>query len=116
MSYVMAYVAAVPEDKKDLYQAKSAEIAAVFKEHGATRVVECWGDMVPPGEVTSFPLAVKAEEGETVVYGWQEWPDKATHEANMQAAMADERLAGFKDVPMDGKRMIFAGFEVLLDI
>lgn len=115
MAYVMTYVAAVPTANRQAYAAHAAKVAAVFREHGATRVVECWGDMVPPGEVTSFPLAVKAREGETVVMGWQEWPDKATHDASFQAAMQDPRLSGMGEMPFDGKRMIFAGFEVVVD-
>ena len=66
MSYVMAYVAAVPTDRKDDYVRLASAMAEVFKEYGATRVVECWGADVPPGKLTSFPLAVKAEAGETV--------------------------------------------------
>lgn len=116
MSYVMAYAAPVPTEKKEAYLAHARAAAEVFKEHGATRVVECWGDMVPPGQTTSFPLAVKAGDDETVVIGWQEWPDKATHEANIQNAMSDPRLQGMGEMPFDGKRMIFAGFETVLDL
>lgn len=116
MSYVMAYAAAVPTANKEAYLKHSELAAGVFKSHGATRIVECWGDSVPPGEVTSFPLAVKANADETVVMGWQEWPDKATHDANIQAAMQDERFREMGEMPFDGKRMIFAGFETLLDI
>ncbi len=116
MSYVMAYAAAVPTGKKAAYAEHSKFAAEIFKSHGATRVVECWGDMVPPGEVTSFPLAVKAGEDETVVMGWQEWPDKATHDANIQNAMGDARFKEMGPMPFDGKRMIFAGFETLLDL
>ncbi len=116
MSYVMAYAAAVPTARKTDYQRHSTLAAQVFKEHGATRVVECWGEMVPPGETTSFPLAVKAGEDETVVMGWQEWPDKAAHDAKIQGAMSDPRLREMGEMPFDGKRMIFAGFEVMLDL
>lgn len=115
MSYVMAYVGTVPTDRKDDYVRLASAMADVFKGYGATRVVECWGADVPPGKLTSFPLAVKAEEGETVVSGWQEWPDKATQESGMQKAMQDPRMAIMQDVPIDGKRMIFAGFDVLVD-
>lgn len=115
MTYIMAYVAAVPTARRAEYEKLSHTAAAIFKEHGATRVVECWGDQVPPGKLTSFPLAVQAGEDETVAFGWQEWPDKATHDANAQNAMNDERLRDL-DMPFDGKRMIFASFDVLLDI
>ena len=116
MAYVMCYVGAVPTAKKAEYEAHASKAAGVFKEFGATRIVECWGSMVPPGETTSFPLAVQAKDDETVVMGWQEWPDKETHEANFQQAMQDPRLSGMRDTPVDGKRLIFAGFDVVLDI
>lgn len=116
MPYVMAYAAAVPTAKKEAY-AKHASLAAeIFKSHGATRIVECWGNSVPPGEVTSFPLAVQAGPDDTVVMGWQEWPDKATHDANIQAAMSDPRFREMGEMPFNGKTMIFAGFEVVLDL
>ena len=116
MAYVMTYVAAVPTGKRADYERVSAIAAAVFKDHGATRVVECWGADVPPGEVTSFPLAVQAGPDETVVIGWQEWPSKAAQEAGMPKAMQDPRMAAMQDMPADGKRLIFGGFEVVLDI
>ena len=116
MAYVMSYVAAVPTDRRADYESVSAVAAEVFKDHGATRVVECWGADVPPGEMTSFPLAVKAGPGETVVMGWQEWPDKAAQEAGMPQAMQDPRMAAMRDTPADGKRLIYAGFEVIHDL
>jgi uncharacterized protein YbaA (DUF1428 family) len=116
MSYIMAYVGAVPTARKKDYQAHAARMAEVFKKHGATRVVECWGVMVPPGNVTSFPMAVQAGADETVVSGWQEWPDQATQEAGMQTAMSDPDMGDMNNVPINGKTMIFAGFEVLTDI
>ena len=87
--YVMSFVAAVPTDKKDAYLAHCKMAAEIFKSHGATRVVELWGDMVPEGEITSFPMAVAAKDGETVVTGWQEWPDKTTCDASMEKAMSE---------------------------
>ena len=113
--YVMTFVAAVPTDKKEAYRAHSEIAAQVFKEFGATRIVECWGDFILPGEVTSYPMAVAAKEGETVVTGWQEWPDKETAHASMDKAMQDPRMADM-EMPFDGKRMIFGGFETLLDV
>ncbi len=114
--YIMAYAAPVPTDKRTAYETHCKGAAQLFKDHGCSRVVECWGDMIPPGELTSFILAVKAEEGETVAFGWQEWPSKADHEANMQKAMQDPRFADLGQPPMDGKRLIFAGFEVMVDV
>ena len=114
--YVMSFVAAVPTDQKQAYLAHCAAAAEIFKSHGALRVVELWGDMVPEGTTTSFPLAVAAMEGETIVTGWQEWPDKATCDANIENAMRDPRLAGMGALPFDAARMIYGGFDTLVDV
>ncbi len=116
MAYVMAYAGAVPTAKKAEYEAHAARMAAIFREYGATRVVETWGASVPPGKVTSFPMAVQAGEDETVVVGWQEWPDRETQETKFQEAMQDPRMGEMGEVPINGKTMIFAGFDVLADI
>ncbi len=111
MAYVECYIAAVPKENEENYKAKCARMGEVFKDYGATRVVDGWGNMVPDGEVTSFPKAVKAEDDEVVCLGWVEWPSKDARDENMQKAMSDERM-GMDDMPFDGKRLIFAGFDV----
>lgn len=116
MTYIMTFAGSVPADKKEEYQLTSRTVAEVFKEYGAIRVVECWGDEVPEGEVTSYPKAVKAAEGEVVVTGWQEWPDKETQQAGMQKAMQDPRMAKMANMPINGKHMIFGGFEAFFEI
>jgi uncharacterized protein YbaA (DUF1428 family) len=117
MSYIDGFVVAVPTAKRDIYKTHAAEAARVFKENGAVRVVECWGDDVPEGKVTSFPMAVKREASETVVFSWIEWPDKHTRDQGMEKSMADPRLnPGRAAMPFDGQRMIYGGFETLLDV
>lgn len=116
MAYIDGYVVPVPAGNKDAYRAVAIDAAAVFKECGASQVVECWGDDVPDGKVTDFRRAVAAEAGENVVFSWIVWPSKAARDAGMQKAMADPRMQpGASPMPFDGKRMIFGGFEVLLD-
>jgi uncharacterized protein YbaA (DUF1428 family) len=116
MSYVDGFVVAVPTDKREIYETHATTAAGVFKENGATRVVECWGDDVPEGKLTSFPMAVKREPTETVVFSWIEWPDKATRDKGMDKAMSDPRLSAERaPMPFDGKRMIYGGFSMLLD-
>jgi uncharacterized protein YbaA (DUF1428 family) len=80
MSYIDGFVAAVPADKKDAYRETAAKAVAMFKQWGATRVVENWGDDVPPGKQTDFYRAVAAKEGEVIVFSWVEYPDKATRD------------------------------------
>jgi uncharacterized protein YbaA (DUF1428 family) len=115
MSYVDGFVIPVPADKKQAYHEVARKAAAVFKEYGATRVVECWGDDVPDGKVTDFKRAVQAEAGESVVFSWVVWPSKEARDEGNEKIMADPRMQGV-DMPFDTKRMIFGGFEVLLDV
>ena len=117
MNYIDGFAAAVPTANREAYQ-KHAEMAAVvFKEHGAIGVVECWGDDVPEGKLTSFPLAVKREAGETVVFSWITWPSKAVRDAGMKKTMEDPRMHSDQNpMPFDGKRMIYGGFEVIVDV
>ena len=116
MNYVDGFVAAVPTANRNSYT-KHAEIAAaVFKEHGALHVVECWGDDVPEGKLTSFPMAVKREEDETVVFSWVTWPSRKARDEGMKKVMTDPRLQPDRNpMPFDGKRLIYGGFEVLID-
>lgn len=115
MSYVQGFVAAVPAGKKEAYREHAAKAAPLFKEWGATRIVECWGDDVPDGKVTDFRMAVKAEADETVVFSWVVWPSKAARDEGNKKIMADPRMRSGPDMPFDGKRMIFGGFELLID-
>jgi uncharacterized protein YbaA (DUF1428 family) len=90
--------------------------AAVFKEHGALKLVECWGDDVPEGKVTSFPMAVQRKDDETVVFSWIIWPSRAIRDQAMAKVMTDPRLQPDKNpMPFDGKRMIYGGFEMIID-
>lgn len=117
MSYVDGYVIAVKTAQKAHYVAMAKACAPIFKDHGALKVVENWGDDVPEGKLTSFPMAVKCEEDETVVFSWICWPSKAARDSGMKSAMNDERMQQWdpNDLPFDGKRMIFGGFETIVD-
>jgi uncharacterized protein YbaA (DUF1428 family) len=117
MPYVDGFAAAVPTARKDAYIEHCRIAAAVFRDAGALRVVDGWGDDVPDGILTSFPMAVKRQADETVAIGWVLWPDKATRDAGWARAMADPRMsAETNPMPFDGKRLIFGGFELFLDI
>ncbi|HET7816269.1 MAG TPA: DUF1428 domain-containing protein [Sphingomicrobium sp.] len=113
--YADGFVVPVPEDKRDAYRELASRMAKVFRQHGATRVVEAIGDDVKRGEVTDFYRAVKAEDGETVVFSFIEWPDKATRDEAWQKIMADESLKPEGDMPFSGQRMFWGGFEKILD-
>lgn len=116
MSYVDGFVAAVPTASKEAFRKHAEDAAVVFMEYGALSLVECWGDDVPKGTVTDFYRAVQAKDDETVVFSWLTWPDKETREAAWQKAMADPRLQPDQNpMPFDGKRMIFGGFDMIVE-
>ena len=110
MSYIDGMVAAVPTANKAQYLEHARISAGYFKEVGATKVVENWGDEVPDGKVTDFKRAVQAKSDETIVFSWITWPDKKTHDAGWEKLMQDPRMQAMQ-MPFDGKRMIFGGFE-----
>ena len=112
MTYVDGFVAAVPKANKQAYIDHAREAAELFKEWGATRIVETWGDDVPAGKQTDFMRAVQAKPDEAIVFSWIEYPDKATRDAVGKKMMTDARMQAMK-MPFDGARMIYGGFEAL---
>jgi uncharacterized protein YbaA (DUF1428 family) len=114
--YIDGFVVAVPTANRDAYRRHAEAAAVVFKEHGALRLVECWGDDVPDGKLTSFPMAVKKQADETVVFSWITWPSREARDAGMQKVMADPRSKPEANpMPFDGKRLIYGGFNVIVD-
>ncbi|MEM7641974.1 MAG: DUF1428 domain-containing protein [Pseudomonadota bacterium] len=114
MSYYGGFLAAVPDANKQAYIDHAREAwEKIFKPMGALSMVEGWGDQVPDGKVTSFPMAVKAKPDETVIFSWIEWPDKATHDAAGEKMMAPDFEPGMNmaDMPFDGMRLMWGGFE-----
>ena len=94
----------------------SRELAvAASKPYGALRSVECWGDDVPEGKLTSFLMAVQCKQDETVVFAWITWPSRSVRDEGMKKVMDDPRMKN-TTMPFDGKRMIYGGFEMILDV
>ena len=117
MSYVDGFVIAVPNANRDAFIAHAKRFDAIFLEYGATRVVECWGDDVPEGKLTSFPLAVQRKDDETVVFSWVTWPSRAVRDDGWKKVMADPRLQSETNpMPFDGKRLIYGGFEMIVSV
>ncbi|QKG69952.1 DUF1428 domain-containing protein [Erythrobacter mangrovi] len=119
--YVNGFVVPVPEDKKDAYRDVAEKFWPIAHDHGCIGHVEAWEADVKDGQHTDFRKAVDLKPGERVVFSWMTWPDKETADAAHEKMMADERMAtqfGPPDgsgMPFDGKRMIFGGFEVILN-
>ncbi|MBE0403516.1 Protein of unknown function DUF1428 [Halomonas citrativorans] len=114
--YIDGFVAAVPTANKEIFIEHARVAAEVFKEHGALRVVECWGEDIPEGEVTSYSMAVQRKDNETIIFSWIEWPSRAVHDEAMPKVMKDPRLQpDINPMPFDGKRAIFGSFATLID-
>jgi uncharacterized protein YbaA (DUF1428 family) len=115
MSYIDGMVVPVTTSKRAEYRKMAIEWHQLLKEYGATRMVECWGDDVPDGKVTDFKRAVQAESSETVVLTWIVWPSKQVRDAGNEKMRTDPRMKMSGDVPFSMQRMIYGGFEVLID-
>ncbi|MBU6207484.1 MAG: DUF1428 family protein [Alphaproteobacteria bacterium] len=116
MSYIDGMIVAVPRASKSDYIEFAHKMNALFLEYGATRLVDAWGEDVPHGKQTDFHRAVAATEDETVVFSWIEWPDKATRDAAWGKIMEDPRMKSAEKPPYEGSRLIYGGFEALIDI
>jgi len=119
MAYVDGFVLAVPRDKLDAYKEMARVGGTVWREHGALSFVECVEDDVKPGKLTSFPQAVKLEEGEVCVFSWITYASRADRDRVTEKVMKDPRLSSMMDpenMPFDGKRMIYGGFESIVEM
>jgi uncharacterized protein YbaA (DUF1428 family) len=115
MPYIDGFAAPVPAANKDRYIAHARGAWAVFRKAGALRMVEGWGDDVPDGVHTSFPMAVRLEPGEVALFSWIEWPDKATRDACHASMATNPEMAALGAMPFDGRRMIYGGFVPVVD-
>ena len=115
MPYVDGFLLAVPKDRIDEYKALASKAGDVWMEHGALSYVECIGDDVPYGELTSFPRAVQAKDDEVVIFSWITYESREKRDEINAKVMEDPRLKGdMSNMPFDGKRMIFGGFRSIL--
>ncbi|MCD1617541.1 DUF1428 domain-containing protein [Salipiger marinus] len=111
MSYVSGFLTPVPQENKQAYVDMARAAWAIFKEYGAISLHECWEVDVPEGKVTSFPMAVKRKDGEAIVFSWMIWPDKETADRCWASTETDPRWAEMRNMPFDGMRMMWGGFE-----
>jgi uncharacterized protein YbaA (DUF1428 family) len=119
MPYVDGFVLPVPKKNLPAYRRMAKKCAAIWREHGALQTCECVADDVKPGKLTSFPQSVKLKPGETVVFSWILYKSRAQRDQVNAKVMKDPRLANMmdpKDLPFDGKRMIYGGFSVMVDL
>ena len=119
MAYVDGFVIPVAKNKLDAYLEMARNAAAIWREHGAIEFRECVSDDVQPGKLTSFPQSVILEDGELVIFSWIVYPSRAVRDAANEKVMQDPRMAEYmkpESMPFDGKRMIYGGFEMRVDL
>ncbi len=115
MPYYQGFLCAVPEENKARYKEAALKGWEMFKGYGALQMVETWGADVPDGKVTSFPMATQKKDDEAVIFSWIVWPDRPTCDAAMEKMMKDPSMAEM-DMPFDGVRMMWGGFEELVNV
>jgi uncharacterized protein YbaA (DUF1428 family) len=115
--YVDGYVIPLPKARVEDYRRMAELGARVWREHGALEYVECLADDVPQGQHTSFPMSVKLEPDETVVFSWIVFRSREHRDEVNASAMSDPRLSamGPDAMPFDGRRMIFGGFRTIVE-
>jgi len=114
MTYVVGFLTPVPAANKERYIKSARDAWPLFQRLGATQQVEAWGAQIEDGQTTDFKRAVKLEEGEQVVFSWITWPDKASADAAWEKMQNDPAMQDM-DMPFDGKRMIWGGFETVFE-
>ncbi len=114
MNYVDGYVVPVPQERVDDYVRIAGKMAKLYKEYGALSVTEAVADDAPMGKVTSFPRAVQMADDETVFFSYITYRDRAHRDEVNTKVMADPRVEVMKDIPVDGKRMIWGGFRIVV--
>lgn len=119
MSYVDGFVLPLPKSNLDSYRAIANKAGQIWREHGALEFRECIADDVKPGQVTSFPQSVDLKEDETVVFSWITYESREHRDQVNAKVMSDPRMADMmkpEAMPFDGKRMIYGGFDTLVDL
>lgn len=115
VAYYQGFALAVPDKNKPAYAKMAADVWPYFQKYGCLGIVEGWGVDVPHGKTTDFYRATKAEDGEVPMFSWTAWPDRATCDAASQAMMADMDGKEMPEMPFDGMRMMWGGFETIFD-
>lgn len=115
MPFIEGFVTAIPVANRAAFVDHAKRAVRIFQGFGADRIVDAWGDEVPRGQTTDFYRAVEAKEDEAIGFGWIEYADRATRDAASQKMMSDPGTAEIGEMPFDGMRMIFGGFEPVVD-
>jgi uncharacterized protein YbaA (DUF1428 family) len=115
--YVDGFVMPLPKANVERYREIATAAAELWKEHGALEYVECVAEDVKPGELTSFPQSVNLTDDETVVFAWITYESREQRDETNSKVIKDERMKALMDQDdvADMKRMVYGGFEILVE-
>ena len=119
MAYVDGFVLPLPKSNIEKYREVATRCGEIWREHGALQFRECIAEDVKPGKLTSFPQAVNLEEGETVIFSWIVYESREKRDEVNDKVMKDPRMADLmkpEAMPFDGKRMVYGGFDLIVDL
>lgn len=114
--YIDGFLVPCPVKNKEAYRKMAADAWPFFERHGAVSMFECWQDDLPDGKLTSMASAVQKEPDEAVLFSWVGWPSKEAREKGQAAMMADPEMVAPPEMPFSGARMVYGGFEVIVDV
>jgi uncharacterized protein YbaA (DUF1428 family) len=135
MTYIDAYLIPLASRKLAEYETFSRKAAAIYREYGALRIVDCRLDEEVANDagfhaenardtfesatptLRDFTVAADALDGETVILSWTEWPSKQARDVGLAKALADPRLQprDGEDPIFQGRRLIAGSFVKLID-
>jgi uncharacterized protein YbaA (DUF1428 family) len=118
MHYVDGFVLPVPRRKLAVYRRMAKFAGRIWMEFGALQYVECVADDVKPGKWTSFPQSVKLKKGEVVVFSYIVYKSRRQRDRIMKKIMVEPRFKKYmdpKNMPFDGKRMFWGGFQAMVE-
>ncbi len=123
MKYVDGFVLVVPKKNLEAYKKMAIVGGKVWMKHGALDYKECIGEDLKPDmggmKVATFPIMLKLKPTELVVFSYIVYKSRK-HRDQVNAKVMKDPLMNdpkYKDKPMpfDMARMLYGGFEVIVD-
>jgi len=118
--YVDGFVLPMPSKNLDKYKRIASACGKIWMDHGALSYTECVAEDVQKGKLTSFPQSVNLKRGEVVIFSWIVYKSRKERDRVNKLVMEDPRMkVMMKDIaamPFDGKRLIYGGFETIVNI
>jgi uncharacterized protein YbaA (DUF1428 family) len=115
--YVDGFVIPIPRAHLAAYKAMAKKAGKIWREHGCVEYWECVGDDLATKHGIPFPKLARVKRGETVLFSWIRYRNKAHRDRVNAKVMADPRIAAMMtaETPFDLKRMSYGGFQSIVE-